>query len=603
MDIVEKSNTTLCRIEDNDPKLTYLNVVGRDYTTEHNKRNEPKNLACFWLHDGADLSRLGSAIANNTRLDSIALNKSSEWTLDTTPLIKGLQRNTLIKKLSLHGSIGIGVLNESVANISNLTDISLYNGDLRGGVAGTLTSAMNICPNLNEITICVCKVDDASLNQFASGIIGISSLQRLRILHATAVVEGNDYSGNIDGTEGAKSIVTLFQDPSCNINNLDVASCGFNNESIQLIVNGLRGNAKLEHLRLFGSSVGRSGCESIVRLLQDPSCNLTSLTLGGSAINNESVKTIVRSLAGNTKLKHLGLSGSRIGSGCESIISLLQTPSCSITKLNLRDSGFKNESTTKLVTSLKGNTKIEHLDLSVNNIGRSGYESIANLLQEPNSSINNISLSCCNMGNNCATILAQALVGNSKLKRLDLTHNGITESGWNAFSPILSNSSNQTLLSLGDGAKNMPTTLPTLLKLNHVVDMEPLFKLDSEDDERNLKALPPVIDWFGRIGQTTKKEEVVNKIDARKLSSIFQFARTLPLEFVPPPSGITLLHREARDELEVKKNELESQIVTMIKAKKELEDKIKVKDKIIKDRLEVSDSSIDSLTKKRKHGL
>lgn len=53
---------------------------------------------------------------------------------------------------------------------------------------------------------------------------------------------------------------------------------------------------------------------------------------------------------------------------------------------------------------------------------------------------------------------------------------------------------------------------------------------------------------------------MVNKIDARKLSSIFQFARAMPLEFVPSPSDITLLHKEARDELEVKKNELESQI-------------------------------------------
>ena len=39
----------------------------------------------------------------------------------------------------------------------------------------------------------------------------------------------------------------------------------------------------------------------------------------------------------------------------------------------------------------------------------------------------------------------------------------------------------------------------------------------------------------------------------------------------------------------------------MIKAKEELEDKIKVKDKIIKDRLEVSGSSIGSIAKKRKH--
>ena len=381
----------------------------------------------------------------------------------------------------------------------------------------------------------------------------------------------------------------------------DIANCGFSNDSIQIIVNGLRGNTKLEHLRLYGSSIGRSCCELIGSLLQDPSCNITSLTLGGSAINNESVKTIVRSLVGNTKLEHLGLSGSRIVSGCESIITLLQSSSCNLTKLSLRNSGFKNESTTKLVTSLRGNTKLEQLDLSSNGIGRSGCESIAALLRDGNTNINKIELYGCGIDNERAVLLARSLIGNTKLTCLELSYNGIVESGWNAFSTILSNCSNTTLFSLGNN-KNMPTSLSSLLKINRTVDMEPLFELDG-DDERNLKALPYVIDWFGRVRQTTEKEVVVNKIDTRKLSSTFQFARAMPLEFIPSPSDITLLHREARDELEVKKKELESQITTMIKAREELEDKIKVKDKIIKDRLEVSGSSIDSFTKKRKHGL
>ena len=70
------------------------------------------------------MSRLGNAIGNNKHLDGITLKESSEWTtLNTTPLFEGLQRSTTIKKLSLHGSIGIGILNEYGANISSLTRI------------------------------------------------------------------------------------------------------------------------------------------------------------------------------------------------------------------------------------------------------------------------------------------------------------------------------------------------------------------------------------------------------------------------------------------------------------------------------------------------
>ena len=295
---------------------------------------------------------------------------------------------------------------------------------------------------------------------------------------------------------------------------------------------------------LFGSSIGGSGCKSIATLLQKPSCNLTSLDIGAGRVNNESVKTIVRSLAGNTKLRHLGLSGSRIVSGCESIIALLQTPSCNLTKLKLRNSGFNNESTIKLVTSLIGNTKLEDIDLSGNNIGRSGCESIITLLQEPNSSINNIRLSNCKVDTDCATILARSLVGNTKLECLDLSGNpDITiGSGWNPFIIIFLNYSNTTLCSLGkedSGEDFVPDCLATLLKLNLAVDMEPLIELDAEDDERKPKALPSVIDWFGRRARETTRNRLVPKsIKTRKLSCIFQFARAMPLEFVPTPSAI-----------------------------------------------------------------
>ena len=142
----------------------------------------------------------------------------------------------------------------------------------------------------------------------------------------------------------------------------------------------------------------------------------------------------------------------------------------------------------------------------------------------------------------------------------------------------------------------MPS-VPSLLKLNLAVDMEPLLELDSEDDERKPKALPYVIDWFDRRGRESQtRNEEVDSINARKLSAIYQFARAMPLEFVPSPSCITLLHKEAKDELEDKKMELERQIASkeaeirsMIKAKEKLEDKIKAKDEIIRHRCGISD--------------
>ena len=90
MSIVEDSNKTLRRIENNDPELKSLAVVDRGYSTGISTSVD----ACFWLHDGADVLRLGNAIANNEHLEGISLYESSEWTsqLDTNALFDGLQR-------------------------------------------------------------------------------------------------------------------------------------------------------------------------------------------------------------------------------------------------------------------------------------------------------------------------------------------------------------------------------------------------------------------------------------------------------------------------------------------------------------------------------
>lgn len=278
----------------------------------------------------------------------------------------------------------------------------------------------------------------------------------------------------------------------------------------------------------------------------------------------------------------------------------------------------------KIVTSLIGNTKLEQLGLSGNKLERSGCESIATLLQDPDSNISRINLARTKVDNDFASLLAQALVGNSKLKRLDLIGNkSITETGWDAFSTILSNCSNTTLCSFGEDylvKHDVPDKLASLLKLNLAVDMEPLFELDAEDNERKPKALPYVIDWFGRIRESTQNKEAANSIDARKLSTIYHFARAMPMQFVPAshfthPSVVSLIQlKEDRDsalerkyrELQQRNSELEKQVVakdaeiaSMREAKEKSDDVLKAKEDEIKDLYGRLDSIVN-VARKRK---
>ena len=64
--------------------------------------------------------------------------------------------------------------------------------------------------------------------------------------------------------------------------------------------------------------------------------------------------------------------------------------------------------------------------------------------------------------------------------------------------------------------------------------MEPLFEWDA-DGEQTLKALPFVIDWFGRAEEAVAGAEEWEgyMIEQKKLSAIFQFAKAMPLMLVP----------------------------------------------------------------------
>jgi len=66
--------------------------------------------------------------------------------------------------------------------------------------------------------------------------------------------------------------------------------------------------------------------------------------------------------------------------------------------------------------------------------------------------------------------------------------------------------------------------------------MTPLFKLDIEEGEQNLKALPYVITLFENamsIPVLQRERLNVHQIKRIKLSTMFQFARAMPILFAP----------------------------------------------------------------------
>ena len=77
--------------------------------------------------------------------------------------------------------------------------------------------------------------------------------------------------------------------------------------------------------------------------------------------------------------------------------------------------------------------------------------------------------------------------------------------------------------------------------------MKPLFEWDA-DGEQTLKALPFVIDWFGRAEEAVAGDQDREDyhVEEKKLSAIFQFAKAMPLLFVPETHIINIYGRKRK---------------------------------------------------------
>ena len=179
------------------------------------------------------------------------------------------------------------------------------------------------------------------------------------------------------------------------------------------------------------------------------------------------------------------------------------------------------------------------------------------MLEDPNSNLQTLVLNFNEIGTEGVIAIANGLSNNSKLKKLELKFIlGFDESVCAPlFSKLLCNkstindtySSNHTLqdlsisgsevlLKLNEGTNKRHVAMKKILLYHSDIDMKSLYGWDKEC-EKSLKSLPYVVDWFGRVKEVAGEtgSGIVEDTSPRKLSAIFQFARDMPLMFVPTP--------------------------------------------------------------------
>ena len=261
-----------------------------------------------------------------------------------------------------------------------------------------------------------------------------------------------------------------------------------------------------------------------------------------------------------------------LNGGHNTIANILRRYS-SIRNLSFGDNiDISHEQLLTIIEAIREHNSLESLHLSRNNIGNDGCRVIATLLEDPNNKLRTLNLSNNNISNEGATVIANSLANNTKLIQLNFgsgliiyylgveanpNRNPIDQRVVDVFRRLICNtssigstySSNHTLfalnlplpeiqlvqqldplLKLNEDTNKSHVAIKKILKFHPNLDMEPLFDWDA-DQEQTLKALPYAIEWFGRAGDAVADiEEGENyHIENRKLSSIFQFTKAMPL--------------------------------------------------------------------------
>jgi len=318
---------------------------------------------------------------------------------------------------------------------------------------------------------------------------------------------------------------------------------------------------------------------------------LQKLSLGACNISDEGMVDIITSLSMHPNLQTLWLSGNRLSTkGCTAMATLLRCSATELRDLDLGENEIDDEGIDALVPVLNNCSHLQYLVFKNNSaISMRGWRCLATILESPNcSGLKNLHISGNNVDDEVVTTLTRALENNRTLTTLGIWDYGnpsnpsITDEGRKAISELLCDTSNanstflsnHTLNYLGGPVLSDANPLKPLLGLNLRDDKKEVSKikiLKVHNDinmtpffEWEFKVLPLMIDWFEKASTIDMPEDLEPNIGPRKLSSIYQFVKGMPLLFVETHLKKELEDIKAKEsQMEEKQQKLEEELLEL----------------------------------------
>ena len=384
------------------------------------------------------------------------------------------------------------------------------------------------------------------------------------------------------------TMLTPFFQNNYNLTNIVINECDFGDEGC----------------RLFALALGSSTNKSL------RSVTLENLLQENDIIAEEGMVDIITALSVHHHLQSLDLEGNRLSkNGCVALATLLRCSAKELQCLFISNNEINDGGIEALVPVLATCSHLKELHLCNNPfITTRGWQSLATILEAPNSNLGVLYLVNNNIDDEAVATFAKALTTNNKLHKIFLDNiPTITAVGWQeSFSKVLCDASsvNSTFLSnhtihyLGDEVDVVGTEVTTLLDLNcredkkevamikillyhEDFDMQPFF-------EWEFKVLPLIINWLDRASKCkmpARESLQINigtidqyfepNIEERKLSTIYQFVRGMPVLYV---------ETRLRKELEEIKSEESQMVEKLEEEQRKLQQKFEQRKRYLQER-------------------
>ncbi|XP_073699642.1 NACHT, LRR and PYD domains-containing protein 3-like [Garra rufa] len=381
---------------------------------------------------------LATVLGSDTKLKELNMNNNSLQDSGVKHLCTGLRSvNCKLEILRLNycelTEKSCSVLATVLSSKTILKEMDLSNSRLLdSGVKDICEVLKNPVCELKILKLCDCGLTEESCSAFATVLRSNSSLKEL------------DMSDNNLQDSGVKKLQTGLENTNCTLEKLKFSDCSITEEGYKALASALRSNPlHLTELDLTGNDPGQSGVEELHDLLQDPNFQLKTLRLSNCSITEEGYKALASALRSNpSHLIELDLTGNDPGqSGVKDLDDLLQDPNCQLK--TLRFLGPAADEACQFVAGIVGKNPLllRELNLSQHELGDSGVNQIAALLQDKHCTLNALILWNCSITEKQFFILTSALKSNlSHLKELDLSGNQIKDTGVNHLCGVLKDS-------------------------------------------------------------------------------------------------------------------------------------------------------------------